>query len=156
MLNERICHYSHEMIEFFENHCVSKKCKLALSIFFTSITGWYHKFHIRRGVRIGQRNAYLFLPYFYHRSSMHSPPIRTQTTDNCLPTKKNRDSNYKPREHHYILTPRTDIKMVSAIGTYVKYVTKKNYIKGALIIKIYWKRIITYYVAGRRWPKSSQ
>lgn len=152
MLNERICHYSLEMIEFFENHCESKKCKLALSIFFTSMAGWYHKFHIRRGVRIGQRNAYLFLPYFYHGSSMHSPPIRTEATNNYLP----RDSDYKPREHHYILTPRTEIKMVSAIGTNVKYVTKTNYIKGALIIKMYWKRIIMYYFAGRRWPKSSQ
>ncbi|CAI6366269.1 unnamed protein product [Macrosiphum euphorbiae] len=60
-----------------------------------------------RGVRIGQRNAYLFLPYFFHGSSMLSPPIRTQATNSYLP----RDSDYKPHEHHYILTPRTETKM---------------------------------------------
>jgi hypothetical protein len=63
-------------------------------------------FHIHRGVRIGQRNAYLFLPYFFHESSKLSPPIRTQATNRYLP----RDSNYKPHQHHYIiiLTQQTD------------------------------------------------
>lgn len=62
--------------------------------------------HIRRGVRIGQRNAYLFLPYFFHESPKLSPPIRTQATIRYLP----RDSDYKPHQHHYniILTPQTD------------------------------------------------
>ncbi|XP_015371169.1 PREDICTED: troponin C [Diuraphis noxia] len=49
--------------------------------------------------------------YFYHisfmGSSKPSPPIRAQATNSYLP----RDSDYKPREHHYILTPAIETKM---------------------------------------------